>query len=73
MINEKQLLGAAESAAGSAVLEWLEARRQVPGDILSQRGLLAATRDALVFVVDDLLRAGPTTVWRRRPLVIASG
>lgn len=68
MINEKQLLGAAESAAGSAVLEWLEARRQVPGDILSQRGLLAATRDALVFVVDDLLRAGPTTVWRRNDL-----
>ena len=68
MINEKQLLGAAESAAGGAVLEWLEARRQVPGDILSQRGLLAATRDALVFVVDDLLRAGPTTVWRRNDL-----
>ncbi len=68
MINEKQLLAAAESAAGGAVLEWLEARRQVPGNILSQRGLLAATRDALVFVVDDLLRAGPTTVWRRKEL-----
>ena len=68
MINEKQLLAAAESAAGGAVLEWLEARHQVPGNILSQRGLLAATRDALVFVVDDLLRAGPTTVWRRKDL-----
>ena len=68
MINEKQLLAAAESAAGGAVLEWLDACRQVPGIILSQRGLLAATRDALVFVVDDLLRAGPTTVWRRNDL-----
>ncbi len=68
MINEKQLLSAAESAAGGAVLEWLEARRQVPGNILSQRGLLAATREALVFVVDDLLRAGPATVWRRKEL-----
>lgn len=66
MFNEQQLVQAAETATGSPLLEKLEARRQTPGAIVSQRGLLGATATELVFVVDELLRAGTVTVWKCR-------
>lgn len=64
MLNEATLLAKAERVAGEPVLVHSEARRSRPGEILSQRGLLAATRSALVFVEDELLRAGDATVFR---------
>ena len=68
MLNEAQLVAQAEAAAGEPVLVHTEARRQRPGEILSQRGLLAATRSALVFVVDELLRPGEAKVFRTADL-----
>ncbi len=69
MLNEAQLVAHAEQAAGEPVLVQTEARRSIPGEIVSQRGLLAATRSALVFVVDELLRPGPASVFRAADLL----
>ena len=68
MLNEQQLVQAAESATGSPLIERLEASLQSPGQITSQRGLLGATHAALVFVEDQLLRAGAVTVWKLRDI-----
>lgn len=68
MLNEAQLVAHAEQAAGEPVLMKAAARKSIPGEILSQRGLLAATRSALVFVEDELLRPGKAFVFRSQSL-----
>jgi len=62
MYRESEFIAKAEEETGAPIVAHAEARLQRPGELLPRSGLLAATRDALVFVVEDILEPGEVIV-----------